>query len=633
MFEFDQFDAGRQRSQAVPSDEYVPFSGGARSAFLLWGEHCTECAAPDCFSTCDIYDPRSDQRCRRFEFGVFKNTAFASARGYGAEVVFKRWAKLEARGNSTMLPSGIIHFFEGCAAFISPAANAFGSLAHRAFKDIRWSYVGHALFERLNGWLHARRDARRTPDAFVVELYNPEKQEIVLLLSMSVDRTKVPPSRWEQLPRPFLKKFRIPPGYYREDVPFESLRNLIESDVPYGISLMPDAAEGARLIFLTLDFVTFHESERTTPPMVLPAVAAPPRAKCVVFDLDNTLWDGVLLEGRVNLRQGILETFRELDARGILISVASKNVQDAALAQLRASGLEEYVLFPAIGWNSKSDGLCSIARQLNIGLDTLIFVDDSAFERDEVARLAHGVEVLPDTAVHTLAKHPRLQGCVTEEARTRRLMYRQAEVRQYASAAAGDDYEHFLRSCEISVEVRPDTIADAERIAELVQRTNQLNFSGRKYSRNEIERILQDVHVERYVISCSDRYGSYGIVGFCLARRTGNELRIDDLMLSCRVQGKLVEQALLHHLCVRPDWCASAVEVNFIGTERNAPARAVLDKLNFRNDGSGMLRRELQEGDLLSDVVQLSGSYAGLGSGAADITYAGSPLIAMAVVK
>src|SRR3546814_3984452 len=113
--------------------------------------------------------------------------------------------------------------------------------------------------------------------------------------------------------------------------------------------------------------------------------------------------------------------------------------------------------------------------------------------------------------------------------------------RQTAEAALGSNYMEFLASCDIRVDVRPNEPEDFDRIAELVQRTNQLNFSGRKYKRAELKEIMLDQTVERHVIDCSDRYGSYGTVGFCLLRCVDYGIRIKDLMLSCRIQGKFIE--------------------------------------------------------------------------------------------
>jgi FkbH-like protein len=610
VFEFDKYDPSAHVAAAAPAAPYIPFEGGRSRSFLVWGEHCIECAAPACYSSCDLYDARPDRRCRRFLFGAFKNKAFPSAAGYGAELVFKRWGKLEARGNAALLRPALVRILEAGVSIAAPAINRAGAWADRLFKDIRLSYATHALLDRLNAWLHKSADPQVVPDAFVIELYNPTEVEIALLLSFSIDRTRLPGGT-TAVPPPVLQKLKVPPGYFRHDVPAAAFRSLIQSRLPFSIALTPGAADGVHLVALTLDFFSFHEQQPRQPGAA--AADGParqlPQAKCVVFDLDNTLWDGILLEGKVTLRNEVLETVRRLDERGILISVASKNAPEDAMERLRAFGLEDYLLYPAIGWGSKSESVRRIAKQLNIGIDAIIFVDDNPFERDEVARSLPGVETLPDSALAGLPDHPRLRGSDSAEAKGRRLMYQQSIARETAFVAFGADYAEFLRSCEIEVEIRPDRPDDKDRIAELVQRTNQLNFSGRKYSRPELDEILSDQAVERYVLSCSDRYGSYGIVGFCLASRTEARLRIEDLMLSCRVQGKYIEKALLHHLCGAPGWAGDAVEINFVPTERNAAARAVLEELGFPTGGSGPLRRNASPGEFHPDFIRITSTY------------------------
>jgi FkbH-like protein len=600
MFEFDRHE--KRRDAAAPREAYTPFDGGRRRAFLFWGEHCTECAAPACYLSCDLYDPRADMRCRRFEQGIFRNTAFPSASGAGAEVLFRRWGKIEARGNARLLDERLVGLAERTAGIAAPWLDRIGALAHRVTRDARWAGLGFSLFERLNRRL-ARGRKGPLPDAFVAEIYNPGNAPVTLLLSMAVDRTQlgraVTP---DQLPRPVLERLTVPPGYFRQDLPRAAFADLLGSGLPFNMALVPDGGEGAHLVFLTLDFVAFHKAEAVE---AAAPVAARPAAKCVVFDLDNTLWDGILLEGPVALRPGVAETIRALDERGILVSIASKNAQADAMAQLAAFGLDDYLLCPAIGWAPKSESVRQIARRLDIGVDSLIFVDDNPFERDEVASTV-GIETLPDTALAGLLDHPRLQGAVTAESRTRRQMYRQALERESAAQEHGSDYVEFLRASGVRVSIRRDGPEDFERICELVQRTNQLNFSGRKYKREDVELLLAGSKFERWVIDCADRYGSYGTVGFCLASERDGGVRVEDLMLSCRVQGKHIERALLHCLAQRGGRNAKWIELNFVPTERNGAARAVLAELGFVAAPGGGMRLDPVPDDLEPDFIAIA---------------------------
>jgi FkbH-like protein len=145
---------------------------------------------------------------------------------------------------------------------------------------------------------------------------------------------------------------------------------------------------------------------------------------------------------------------------------------------------------------------------------------------------------------------------------------------------------------------------------ELVQRTNQLNFSGRKYGREEITAILAEDR-DRHVVICRDKFGGYGTVGFCLSSREplpggGEAVVIEDFMLSCRVQGKFIEQALFWRLAEGPGLTpASAVVVNFKQTDRNRAAEMVLEKLGFARAADGRLRRDIAPGDLAVDFLTI----------------------------
>jgi FkbH-like protein len=185
-----------------------------------------------------------------------------------------------------------------------------------------------------------------------------------------------------------------------------------------------------------------------------------------------------------------------------------------------------------------------------------------------------------------------MAGSATADARQRRQFYKIAMLREEKQEEFGDDYLGFLASCKITLEILPYSEAEAERVAELVQRTNQLNFSGAKYRREDLEPIVSDVTLEKHVLKCSDRFGSYGTVGFSLVRRTEHELFVEEFMLSCRVQGKFIEQAFFDFLVkTHAGEPPRLVRVNFRQTSRNSPAREVLEKLGFRPtaDGSCMV--------------------------------------------
>jgi FkbH-like protein len=351
--------------------------------------------------------------------------------------------------------------------------------------------------------------------------------------------------------------------------------------LPFNIALTPEADSSASLVILTADFVSFRRQPA--------ASRAKPQIKCVVWDLDNTLWDGVLIEdAEVKPKPEVVGLIRRFDERGILSSVASKNDHELAWERLERAGLGEYFLAPQINWLPKSQNIRHIAERLNIGLDTFAFVDDNPFELAEVARALPQVTTINAAEIAGTLDDPRFQGSASEDARQRRRYYQDAFRREERREAFGEDYLGFLADCEIRLEVRHYRPGDFERAAELAQRTNQLNFSGTKYSRQELAGLLEQDRFEKYLLDCSDRYGSYGVVGFSLVERQTDEIRVEDLMLSCRAQGRFIEQAFFHYLQERHSpGLATRLWVNFRATPRNKPAQQVLEALHFTPCAAG----------------------------------------------
>jgi FkbH-like protein len=604
MFEVDKYEARLHVDGPLrPAAAYDPTREIVKMSMLVWGEHCIECAAPSCFETCDLYQQRPDRRCRRFVYGIFRNDHFPSVRGFGAEVAFKRWGKLESRGNTFLMPARRVLRLERMIDALAPAGNAVGRAFYRLSRDIRWSYLTHTALERLLRRLHRR--AADAPDAFLLEVYNPGPETVHLHLVMDAVSHKSADGAVRPAPSArFSTRVELPSGYVRYEFDRKLFSHVTESGSPFDIALIPEADANPRLVFVTADFVTFARRPSRGD------AAAPPSVKCIVWDLDHTIWDGILLETEdVRPRAALVEMIRRLDERGILHSIASKNDHGHAWSKLEDLGLAQYFLYPKINWAPKPANLKRIATDLNIGLDTFAFVDDNEAELAQVREALPEVACFNVTEVHGFLEHPRFQGSSTVEARSRRQYYREAMVREEEQQRFAADYVGFLRSSRIELTVRQVVAADRERVDDLVQRTNQLNFSGRKYRREEIQPILDDHKLEKYVLDCRDRFGSYGIIGFAIVRRAGAQLEVQDFMLSCRVQGKLIEQAFFSHLHdTHPGAKAKRLWVNYTPTIRNAPARQVLDALGFAppETGPGVVL-DLARHELKCDFITIVG--------------------------
>jgi FkbH-like protein len=243
-----------------------------------------------------------------------------------------------------------------------------------------------------------------------------------------------------------------------------------------------------------------------------------------------------------------------------------------------------------INWNRKSDSLIDLARELRLGLDSMVFIDDSPTECDEVRRLLPEVTVLqmpedPAQAVASLRSLPELDRVVlTSEDRTRADQYRVERERGAREAqAAGDPakLEEYLRSLALKVEVRRPNPDERARVAQLTQKTNQFNLTTIRRTEAEIDALMGDPAWRVFVLTVTDRFGDYGLVGVCIAE-VGERFRLDTFLLSCRVLGRGVETAFFaevaRHLA---ELGCNALEAMFVETQRNAPARPFLGAHGF----------------------------------------------------
>jgi len=373
---------------------------------------------------------------------------------------------------------------------------------------------------------------------------------------------------------PFQQLIDIKPGFRRVRIPFEEIATVVDLNDPFSVDLIPNHTEPeVTLYFGLMDFVqeSHEQAEKNG------------KIKCVVWDLDNTLWDGILVEDgstKLHLKRDIVGVIETLDSRGIIQSIASKNSDDEALQVLRQFQIEEYFLYPQISWGPKSEAIKLIARQLNIGIDSVLFVDDSEFERQQVGAACPGVLVLDATKYLSLLEMQECQVPITAESVSRRKMYQVERARQETAQTFGSDYKSFLTHSNIEMRIQSLTDQNLERVHELTQRTNQMNFSGSRYNRELLQKILQSSTLDTYVLACEDRFGSYGIVGFGIV--DNREPRLTDLMFSCRIQSKRVEHAFLGYILRRYiAMTGKDFRADYRKTPRNTPSGRVFADLGM----------------------------------------------------
>lgn len=306
--------------------------------------------------------------------------------------------------------------------------------------------------------------------------------------------------------------------------------------------------------------------------------------KCVVWDLDNTLWDGVLLEDeRVTLRPHVRHIIETLDGRGILNSVASKNDHEAATAKLREFGMADYFLYPQINWNSKVAGIREIAAAINIGLDAVAFVDDQPFELEEVKFSLPQLRCIDAAELGGLLDRPEMNPrFITDDARARRLMYLGDIERKRGEEEFVGTREEFLATLGMRFTIAPAREEDLQRAEELTVRTHQLNSTGYTYSYEELDRFRQSEDHLLLIAGLEDRFGSYGKIGLALLHCAEGVWTIKLLLMSCRVMSRGVGTIMLNYIMAEARARGVRLRSEFLPNDRNRVMKVSYKYAGFR---------------------------------------------------
>ncbi|MHC5902480.1 HAD-IIIC family phosphatase [Streptomyces sp. S6] len=297
----------------------------------------------------------------------------------------------------------------------------------------------------------------------------------------------------------------------------------------------------------------------------------PTLVKCLVWDLDNTLWQGTLLEDPdVELFEGAREVIETLDSRGILQSVSSKNDHDLAWERLEKLGLAEYFLHPQINWGRKSDSMTKIAEQLNFAIKTIAFIDDQPAERAEVEFGTPDVRTYRADQLTELLGLPEFSPeVVTEDARRRREMYQAGFRREAEKESFNGPDEEFLRSLDLVMEIKRADGDDLTRVEELTLRTSQMNATGVHYSDEALRGLLSDPSHEVLTVNLADRFGPHGAVGVILLEYGDQFWRLKLLATSCRVVSFGAGSVLLNWLVDQTARNGAHLVADFRRTDRN----------------------------------------------------------------
>lgn len=313
--------------------------------------------------------------------------------------------------------------------------------------------------------------------------------------------------------------------------------------------------------------------------------------KVIALDCDNTLWQGVVGEdGPLGVtlppgKRALQEFIVRQQELGMVICLASKNVEEDVLEvfakQPEMPLRRDHLVAWRVNWQPKSRNIASLAEELNLGLDSFIFIDDNPVECAEL--LAAHPQVLtlqlpPDEEIPEFLRHiwalDRLK--VTEEDRKRTLMYRQNIERNRFEQDAGG-IEDFLAGLELRIDIDVPTDDQISRVAQLTQRTNQFNFTTIRRTEAEIRQLGQE-GFECLRVQVSDRFGDYGLVGVLIFRDSADVLELDTMLLSCRVLGRGVEHAMLAHLGrLAGERGKTSIQAQLLPTAKNLPAANFLE--------------------------------------------------------
>jgi FkbH-like protein len=288
----------------------------------------------------------------------------------------------------------------------------------------------------------------------------------------------------------------------------------------------------------------------------------------------------------------------KLHSRGILLAICSKNdpVERSLIPELIGRELFENVVSVNLTWQPKSQILRDIAEELNIGLDSLAFFDDSPFERAEVAANAPEVMVFGPEHLFGCLNRPAFEqpGRMTQESLTRTAKYKQQSKRKEAEKSSGTGLLEFLTSCQLKLELLTPSGADLGRVFELLQRTNQLNATLKRTSLEELKKQSEDSQQYQMMIArLRDKFGDYGLIGFASFKKSRECWQILDFAFSCRSAGRGVEQAILSEASrMARDEGSSAIIIDFCPGPRNQQMFEILKGCGF----SGLNGERLEEG-------------------------------------
>ena len=345
--------------------------------------------------------------------------------------------------------------------------------------------------------------------------------------------------------------------------------------------------------------------------------------KCLVLDLDNTLWGNIIGEdGIEGIKIGpypegrsfveFQKVIKALSENGIILAINSKNNQKDAMKAINEHPhmilREKDFSCIKINWNDKISNMREIAKDLNIGLDSIVFFDDDPINR-ELLRMS-----MPEVNTIELPKDPSSYAQIlrnlndfnilkiTKDDVQRKIMYAQEQNRQKLESST-ENLNEYLKKLDIKIKIKLDNEFSISRISQLILKTNQFNLTTKRYQEEEIKEFIED---KTMIVGCSevdDKFGENGITNVFIIKTKSNEWIIDTFLLSCRIMGRGIEEGIIGKILeIAKDKGIEKITATFIPTEKNKPAENFLKNYGFEKEKENwifLLKNEIKIPDYL----------------------------------
>ena len=333
--------------------------------------------------------------------------------------------------------------------------------------------------------------------------------------------------------------------------------------------------------------------------------------RCIVLDLDNTLWGGIVGEdGYDGIKLGadpqgnsfieFQKHLLSLNQRGILLAINSKNNPDDALDVITNHPdmvlRKEHFACMKINWNDKVSNMIDIAKELNFGLDYLVYFDDDPVNRDFMR------SSLPDVFTVELSNDPSQYTTIiknmkefnslkiTDEDAKRGQMYAQQKNRQEFERSV-TNLDEFLKNLKLKVIIKDADKFSIPRISQLTLKTNQFNLTTKRYQEEDIKNFVEDKNIEIGYAQVEDKFGDNGITSvFILNKRNPKEWHLDTFLLSCRIMGRQIEKCIMQHIISKAkDNGVTTIKANYLPTKKNKPIEDFLPDCGFQKNEDGWI--------------------------------------------